>query len=323
MIILAHVGPPTILFQIRNFDVPLMVLVSGMSFSLAFKRESYSQYVWKRMNRLLFPVWIFLSIYFLFLFVFKPSSGDLSYHKILTSYLLISGISYVWIIRVFILVSLVAPFIYLFHKNTKSNNNFYLIILAVFLIYETCRYFLMPYISYGYCRILSYIIFYMIPYSLLFAFGLRISNNSYRENCTLFVCSLLLFFVLFTLLWYKTGYIVPIQAYKYPPSIYYFSYGVAISIFLWITGDRICRILQKNKMINDIIGFVSQNTLWIYLWHIPLVKSLHTNFALQYLVTFVTAICITCFQVSLVNNVIIPKISSDMWKKYTKILFTG
>ncbi|SFK21637.1 hypothetical protein SAMN04488079_106193 [Methylophaga sulfidovorans] len=32
MIIFAHVGPPSILFQLRNFDVPLMVLISGMSY---------------------------------------------------------------------------------------------------------------------------------------------------------------------------------------------------------------------------------------------------------------------------------------------------
>ncbi len=32
MIIFAHVNPPAVLFQLRNFDVPLMVLISGVSF---------------------------------------------------------------------------------------------------------------------------------------------------------------------------------------------------------------------------------------------------------------------------------------------------
>ena len=36
MIILAHVYPPPLLFHLRNFDVPLMVLLSGMSFVLSY-----------------------------------------------------------------------------------------------------------------------------------------------------------------------------------------------------------------------------------------------------------------------------------------------
>lgn len=36
MVVLAHVGPPEWLFQLRNFDVLLMVLLSGISFILKF-----------------------------------------------------------------------------------------------------------------------------------------------------------------------------------------------------------------------------------------------------------------------------------------------
>jgi len=59
MIILAHVDPSDGLFQLRNFDVPLMVLISGVSFGLSYKGEPYGSYVWKRVKRLLLPVWIF------------------------------------------------------------------------------------------------------------------------------------------------------------------------------------------------------------------------------------------------------------------------
>lgn len=33
MIFLAHIGPPAALFQLRSFDVPLMIFVSGLSYS--------------------------------------------------------------------------------------------------------------------------------------------------------------------------------------------------------------------------------------------------------------------------------------------------
>ena len=49
MIILAHVTPPDVIMQIRNFDVPLMVIISGISFAISFKNsEKFTIYVWKR-----------------------------------------------------------------------------------------------------------------------------------------------------------------------------------------------------------------------------------------------------------------------------------
>ena len=117
MIILAHVGSPTIILQLRNFDVPLMVLVSGASFALAYRNEPYASYVWKRIKRLLFPTWIFLTAYFSIMFAtgFPMALPDLN--KIAESYLLLSGIGYVWIIRVFLLVALVSPLILKFNNS--------------------------------------------------------------------------------------------------------------------------------------------------------------------------------------------------------------
>ena len=63
---LAHVKPPGIIFQARNFDVVLLVIVSGMLFNNSYKRSKrYFQYIIKRFIRLVIPVWIFLTIFFL------------------------------------------------------------------------------------------------------------------------------------------------------------------------------------------------------------------------------------------------------------------
>lgn len=40
MIILAHVDSPSVLFQLRNFDVPLIVLISSMLFGLSYKNNT-------------------------------------------------------------------------------------------------------------------------------------------------------------------------------------------------------------------------------------------------------------------------------------------
>ena len=66
LIMLAHVNPPVIIFQARNFDVVLLVIVSGMLFSNSYKRsKGYFQYTIKRFIRLVIPVWICLTIFFL------------------------------------------------------------------------------------------------------------------------------------------------------------------------------------------------------------------------------------------------------------------
>lgn len=111
MIIFAHVNPPSILLQLRTFDVPLMIIVSAMSFSLGYKDEPYIQYLWKRIKRLVFHVWIFLTGYFLTILIFSPSAKVLNFKTLFDSYFFFGGIGYVWIIRIFILLALTIVFI--------------------------------------------------------------------------------------------------------------------------------------------------------------------------------------------------------------------
>ena len=79
MIILAHTVPPKFLAQVRNFDVPLMVFVSAVTFSKFQKKETYFSYLYKRLKRLVLPVWVFLTFYFIWLFVLNPSSDKLNF----------------------------------------------------------------------------------------------------------------------------------------------------------------------------------------------------------------------------------------------------
>lgn len=89
-IILAHVNPPKIIFQARNFDVILMIIISSYLFfcssSTIDSFSAYIQYVWKRVKRLLFPTWIFLTLYFLLNTLFNIQT--LNFKVILSSYLL-------------------------------------------------------------------------------------------------------------------------------------------------------------------------------------------------------------------------------------------
>lgn len=58
---------------------------------------------------------------------------------------------------------------------------------------------------------------------------------------------------------------MPTQDFKYPPRIYYLSYAIAVSAFLYMWCDR---LTVKNKYIRQAIEYLSSNSMWIYLWHI-------------------------------------------------------
>ena len=60
---LAHVSPLVFLFQLRNFDVILMIIVSSILFFLSRKKLSFGDYILKRFKRLVIPTWIFLTIF--------------------------------------------------------------------------------------------------------------------------------------------------------------------------------------------------------------------------------------------------------------------
>lgn len=112
-IILAHVGVNSLIFQIRNFDVPFMVLLSGISYANFSSNNylSYIEYVKYRFIRLVMPAWIFLIFYDAVIYV---HSGQLPGRLELMKQIgLIGGTDIgIWIIRIFFSMAIIAPFAY-------------------------------------------------------------------------------------------------------------------------------------------------------------------------------------------------------------------
>ncbi|WP_346883844.1 acyltransferase [uncultured Algibacter sp.] len=324
MIVFAHISPPTLLFQIRNFDVPLMVFISGVSFKLSYKpNKSYINYIWKRVKRLVFPPWIFLAFFFIIShFVFK---NEIPMHSIVTSFIFLSGIGYVWIIGVFLLMSFIAPFLYSVEKRMGANSHFFIYIVLAFVFYEvfqqsTHQYF----IANKYLKIIGRIIFYIIPYSIIYLLGIRILRFSKKSIAIISGFCFLVFAALGVCLYIREGYFVPTQIYKFPLSTYYVSYAMAISMLLWVVGDFIW--LKLNEKLKVFVLFVSENSIWIYLWHIPFVFLINTwdaNFILEYVLVLFLAILMVFIQVNFLEKVIITKLSNKKTIKNLRVLFKG
>ena len=184
-IILAHVSPPLFIKVARTFDVPLMVIVSGLSYSGSSSSAlTYGKYCQKRVLRLIAPTWLFLVVFFSFFYTIDLLTGNntMTLSKILHSFLLTNkgGIGYVWIIRVFVIVAILAPIAKTIGVKLKENRLHYVFIIVVLLFYSYFAEISNSHYKYNFSSISSifyneYII-YSVPYLLLFLIGITVKE---------------------------------------------------------------------------------------------------------------------------------------------------
>lgn len=216
MIILAHVQPPEIIFQLRAFDVPMMLFVSGLAFS-GRKPDFRFSYFSKRIKRLVFPVWLFLTAYFALLLTIHNFGVDFGVrvHHIIGSYTFMDGIGFVWVIRVFLIVALLTPILLWISHNVKSDTIYCLLCLCVMCLDELL---LANNIGVDNLFVREFI-FYGIGYSLMFMMGLRCRKMSPKLTF-LTIGVLTIGFAILQLIdiQYVAGGI-SINNFKYPPSV--------------------------------------------------------------------------------------------------------
>ena len=259
LIILAHVKPNSILLQIRIFDVPLMVLVSGYLAQASYERaKTPIQYYIKRFMRLYVPTFLFLTFFFIF-FNLTTTPPEFSINKIARSYaLLFSGtIGYVWIIRVFLLCALITPAIVHFQKYLFSKIGIAMLVV-VYALYEFSLRTVYP------PELFKEIVYYAIGYGMILILGMALHHLSNIEIYKISILCGCIHLIIAGYLYYTNGHYIQIQKYKYPPQLYYLSYSVCISYFLYAITVGI----HLKEQIYKVFRFISRYSLSIYLWHI-------------------------------------------------------
>lgn len=295
----AHVQGPDIAENLRGFDVPMMVLLSGfLSTSSLKKIDNPLEYILKRIKRLVIPTWIFLVIFYLCMIIIgqKPQYTD-----VIKSFLfqrdcgLAGG---VWIIWVYLICAIISPLI----SNIMNKNYFFSIYFCILVIYDAV---VSAFPSIVEVRVIYYSIFTIIPYGIVYALGMYLNKSREFDRRVLVCCMLGIHIVLGICYFLKNGVYQPIAQYKYPARIYYLSYGVAISIILMGIFSKIENKIPKIK----IVIFVSQHSLWIYLWQIMMltvinyVIKINNNWWLSWLVLMIGSILLTWFQNIVVNKI--------------------
>lgn len=313
-IILVHVNPPVNVAQVRCFDVPLMLFVSGLTASSS-RHYRYVDYVTNRTKRLIIPVWMFLAAYLPILyfvqFKFLPEQY-LTGEMIVRSFLLLdNSIGYVWIIRIFLIVMLATPFILKLNNRIENIRLFVFVIVAAVFALEGIH---LIGVQCDKESVASFVVVdiiqYGIAYSIPFMLGVRCRNAEKKEQHKLLAFVIVVFTV--SLVYYVFSYGLPIRItpnFKTPPHSYYIVYGCFVSVVLWQMKTKISKWLTNKYFI-----LLGQNTIWIYLWHMPLAlvsNRISDSWTIRYIFVYGCAIFIFVIQRSFVN-----KINSDFARKY-------
>ena len=255
---LAHVQAPLWLEEFRGFDVTMMVFVSGILAVASIERvTSTSQYIFKRIKRLVVPTWIFLIIFYMAMVFIgqKPKLTD-----ILKSFLfqrdcgLAGG---VWIILVYLICAILAPILYKY----LSNRWLMPILLFLFGIYEIIVVIIPSLVE---VRFIYYSFFTCIPYGVILLLGMKTSEMTIKSKYFLCCFTFVIHIIIGVFLFLYWGKYVSVSQFKYPARLYYLTYGIPVAIILMILFAKLEGKIPDFKLIR----FVSEHSLWIYLWQI-------------------------------------------------------
>lgn len=310
-LIASHTFINDVILQIRSFDVNLLVIISAY---LADKNESnnnisYTTYCKKRIKRLLFPTWIFITVYFIVNTLLKFQNYSIL--QIVRSYLLLNNsIGYVWIIYVYLICAVAIPL--LKKVDTKS------LYSKVLFIGITIIYLWLTSITDNYWYQL--VVLYPIIYSLISLIGIFIARNETKFSTIIMISGLIVFIVYAIILYNMTGIYIVTGEYKYPPKLYYLGYSIGISILLFNFKSVFLKLINAVKMVK-IVLFVSKHSLWLYLWHI-LALQVVMKFKFNQILSFLIVIIISIFLI-LIQEKIVQKLKSKGVSDNVLSLFKG
>ncbi len=293
LIFLAHCSPPSLLFGIRTFDVPLMVILSSVLAALKYDQTKHTpiRYIIHRVKRLVVPVWIFLTAYFLLYFLLTGTTFSFKYY--LSSFLLTRyGIGYVWIILIYLYNAVLIP---LFSK-LKPTRIAIISVLAIYILYEVACFY-----NIGTSSPVVSTLFYIIPYGCVTFLGYNYEKITEKKKKSILFIAFVIFAVLAVAMWFRTGSLQSPQKAKYPPTLYFLSYGVFASCFLLLLCQNIQLRIYKLKLVQ----YISSHSLWIYLWHI-LVLQAYSFFSLPkiWYVKFAVVMCGSILTTFIVNKIL-------------------
>ena len=303
LVTIVHVNTLYSVSLLAYFGVPLMVFVSALcvkSSNTTFSRKNLG----RRITRLLVPLWIFQTLYWIIFYKLETPS----LYTMIQSYVLLAVTPYTWIIRVFLILACLSSLLLRLARRCK---NIYMMIVISIALQEILCYL---YAHYSILHIPGLKIFirdyvlYAIPYSLIFILAVFLKNVTRKRqiHIMLFTGALLIVATLCFLIisddW-KSSYWL--YLYKFPPRYMYTLYGLFCVQLLYLFREYYAYIGQFK-----LVRWISENSFWIYFYHIPLINYFPFNILnilsseYAFVLRWMIVIIIACICVALQNKII-------------------
>ncbi len=293
LIILAHTGAPEMINEIRCFDVVLLVFLSGCCIHV----DNYRHYLWKRFKRLVVPAWILEVVLFCFTFVACLAADReqiYSASKIIRSFFFLNGgIGFIWIVRVYLGIAVLAPVIVWVNRVIRSDAAVLVIAAALILLISAAVrlqnidnsgfvYYITEIIAYGTIALIGY------RYRQI---GTDNESKSLRFGSTILVASFVWGVIGICLIGFHPNHC------KYPPTGLYLFYGLFMSVLLMILLDRF--LTEKDSVFGKMVRRFSMLSYDVYLVHILMLSlvglledalKVNINWAVEYLLVLLLSV---------------------------------
>ncbi len=270
LLVLAHSSPPAWLFQLRNFDVPLLVAVSAATYATIYQNRvpAFFPFIRKRLSRIVFPAWIFLSVFFALAAIaaaFSQRAYPFAGKQIASSYAFAVGIGYVWVLKVFAFTALMTPWMLGLKRKIPSQSRYLRLLFLLYVLYELAVAHVHASIPSGAAlNVFDRYVFIFIPYALLFAYALQLPSMTTKQILRVAMSNGMIFIGLAILFYTREGAFIQTQAFKQPPQLYYLSYGMmSLNLAYAFTRTRLVERVPQH-----FLSWLSLHSLWVYLWHI-------------------------------------------------------
>jgi fucose 4-O-acetylase-like acetyltransferase len=303
LVTLVHVNTLYSVDLLAYYGVPLMVFVSALCAKSNDTTFSGKNLV-HRITRLLVPLWIFQTLYWIIFYKLETPS----LYTMIQSYVLLSVTPYTWIIRVFLVLACLSPLLLRLARRCK---NIYMMIVISIALQEILCYL---YAHYSILHLPGLKIFirdyilYTIPYSLIFVLAVFLKNLTRKRQIHIMLFTGVLLIVA-TLCFlgisddWKSSYWL--YLYKFPPRYMYTLYGLFCVQLLYLFREYYTYIGQFK-----LVRWISENSLWIYFFHIPLINYFPFNILnilsseFSFVLRWMIVIIIACLCVALQNKII-------------------
>lgn len=220
----------------------------------------YADYLVKRFRRLIIPTWIYIGVYVVFFAILYScgiSEHEFNKEEVINSFLLLDGFGYVWVIRIYFMMAIIAPALFWVSRlPVYLSTLFWCIGLFIHICIVSIRVDIHNVFLY---KCWCYIILYIMAYALIYYAGISICK--YKKIYVLLVSGIM-FGV--CLIFFMKVNAFDIQTYKYPPKYIYIFYGISISILIYYFSKT--KIGQRLSEIKG-VRYLSKNSLSIYFIH--------------------------------------------------------